>query len=285
VGLTDPEGPLARQVREAFHESPLSISRFVPLGTAEQDGRLSEIDGEAEFLRTPSRETVGDLDFLILAGSAADPECRRLAAESGVPAYDLEQTPLASLGCAAVLETLHPLPFSAVFTVLLPASEAGTPGIEELFGQAGDSLNFRPTEAPVFGSRLAFNVFRDPSTESLETAVTAALERRFTPCAVSVLGARIGIFHGYAASAQLRFSSESDARAAVRQLRETPGLSVGEAAGTASTAAAVEDSRVLLDPPIQLFERVSFWFAFDGLALASQAALAAALDTSRGPGR
>ena len=218
VGLTDPEGLFARQVREVFHQSHISVSRFVPLGTSGQDGKLSEIDGEAEFLRTPSRETIADLDLLILAGSSADAECRRLAGENGIPTYDSEQTPLAAQGCAAVLSALDPLPSSASFTVLLPASEAGRRGIEELFAQAGDSLNFRPTEAPVFGARLAFNLFRDSVTESLEAAACSSLEERFPPTAISVLCARVGVFHGYAASASLRFSSEAEAKSAIRQL-------------------------------------------------------------------
>ncbi len=53
-------------------------------------------------------------------------------------------------------------------------------------------------------------------------------------------------------------------------------LSVGDAVGAASTASAVEDARLLLDPPLRFSENVSLWLAFDGLALAARGALAAA---------
>ena len=273
IGLTDPEGPLAREVRNVFHESSVAVSRFVPLGTAGEDGKLSEIDGEAAFLQRPSRETIADLDLLILAGSPADPECRVLAAQGEVPVFDVADSPLATWGCAAILSASHPLPAAASFTVLLPASERGTGGLEELFAQAGDSLNFRPTQAPVFGSRLAFNLFRDANTASLESSIRASLERRFAPCAISMLCARVGVFHGYAASALLQFATEAEARTAIGRLAQSPELSIAEAPGGASTANAVEGSRTIVDPPIPAGPSVSIWFAFDALALTARGAL------------
>jgi Semialdehyde dehydrogenase, dimerisation domain len=275
IGLTEPAGFFARQVREVFRENSVPVSRFVPLGTPEEDGRLSELDGEAAVLQAPSRETIGDLDLLILAGSPADPECRVLAARLEIPVFDVEQTPAAAQGCAAILSASDPLPVVAAFTVLLPASEKGMGGIEELFAQAGDSLNFRPTQAPVFGSRLAFNLFRDAATASLEGSIRIALEERFSPCTISMLCARAGVFHGYAASARLQFATAAEANNATRQFAASPELSLSEAPGGASTATAVEDSRILFDPPIQAGSSVSIWFAFDGLALAARGALRA----------
>ena len=276
IGLTDPKGPLARQIRDAFHGSPVPVSRFVPLAAATEDGNLSEIDGEAEFLRSPSRESIGDLDLLILGGSPVDPECRVFASEGKIPTFDVAEFPPAAEGCAAVISALAPPPASAAFTILLPASEAGTPGIEELFEQAGASLNFRPAESSVFGARLAFNVFRDTGAEALAAAARASLERRFPACRISVLCARVAVFHGYAASARLRFASEAEARAALRQLQSSTEISVGGAPGGASTAAAVEEERILVDPPLVEDDAATLWIAFDGLALAARAALRAA---------
>ena len=273
VGLTDPSGPFARQVREVFHENSIPISRFVPLGTPSQDGKLSEIDGEAEFLQAPGRETVGDLDLLVLGGSAADGESRALAAEHGIAIFDLAEDPPAAAGCAEILAAAGLTPVAAAFTILLPASERGNAGIEELFAQAGDSLNFRPTQAPLFGERLAFNAFRDAATTSLEDSVRAALEARFSPCTVSVLCARVGLFHGYAGGATLQYTSDADAKAAVRNLTSSDTLTASEKPGGASAAAAVEDPRVVMDPPVARDSRVSVWFAFDGLDLAARGAL------------
>lgn len=272
IGLTDPKGPFARQLREVFHEHSLPVSRFVPLGHAEEAGKLWEIDGEAEVLQGPTRESIGDLDLVILAGSPADAECKALASAGGIPMFDVADEPPAAEGCAAILAAIEPLPAEASFTILLPASEAGAGGVEELFAQAGASLNFRPAEASVFGERLAFNAFRDKASEALEAAVRSSLERRFPPCRISAICARIAVFHGYAGSALLRFGNEREAKNAIRRLGAASGLSRGASPG-ASTAAAVEQTRVMLDPPALASERVSAWFAFDGLALAANAAL------------
>ncbi|MGH9441862.1 MAG: Asd/ArgC dimerization domain-containing protein [Thermoanaerobaculia bacterium] len=276
IGLTDPRGPFARQVREAFHESPISVSRFVSLGPPDHEGELSQIDGEAEVLQAPGRETIGDLDFLILAGSSVDADCRAQAAAAGIPVFDLERDPSASEGCAAVLSACDSLPTSASFTILIPASEAGAGGVEELFEQAGASLNFRPPDVAVFSARLAFNVFRDPATESLDAAVRASLERRFAPCRISATCTRIAVFHGYAASASLRFGSEALAKDAIRRIGSSPEISLGDRPGAASAASAVEERRVLLDPPMHRAEHVSLWIAFDGLARSAASALEAA---------
>ncbi len=273
IGLTDPKGPLARQLRETFHESAVPVSRFVPLGHSEEAGKLWEIDGEAEVLQGPSPESIADLDLVILAGSPADAECRALASAAGIPTYDIAEEPPAAEGGAAILAALEQLPVDASFTILLPASEAGTGGVEELFAQAGASLNFRPAETAVFGERLAFNAFRDRATESLEAAVQSSLERRFSPCRISATCARIAVFHGYAGSALLRFGSDREAKDAIRRLGAAPELSRAPSPGGASVAAAVEEPRVILDPPSLASERVSVWFAFDGLALAAKAAL------------
>src|SRR4029079_11459030 len=88
IGMTDPDGPLARHLRDLVHESDIPVSRFVPIGGEEDAGRLSEVDGEAEYRVAPSRETIGDLDLLVLGGSEVDAEALKLARENDVAVFD-----------------------------------------------------------------------------------------------------------------------------------------------------------------------------------------------------
>lgn len=271
IGMTDPDGPLARHLRDLVHESDIPVSRFVPIGGEEDAGRLSEVDGEPEYRVAPSRETIGDLDLLVLGGSPVDAEALKLARENDVAVFDASAAPPAALGCAALIAACTPA--FAAFTLLVPAAEAGTEGIQELFRQTGDALNFRDTAADVLGGRLAFNLFRDARTEAADRRVAAYLAERFPGCRSSVIQARAALFHGYAGSAALRFDGPAAAKSGAAALRNDPGIVVTSRAGGASPAAAVAAPGVRIDPPIVEGDGLTAWFAFDGLTLAARAAL------------
>lgn len=275
MGLTDPQGPLSRHLRDVFHQSELPVSRFVPIGVEKDAGKLHEIDGETEIFVPPARETIADLDILVLAGSPIDEIARAIAVENAIPLYDASAAPAAALGCGALLLATDPQ--SAFFTLILPAAEEGTEGIQELFQQAGDALNFRDTQAPIFGIRLAFNLFRDAKTAAMDRRIQAYLAAAHPDGNASVVTVRGALFHGYAGMARLAFAGGAAAAAAAERLRGSPAIVVGKAPGFASPAVAVEDSRILADPPAVAGDALTVWFAFDGLALAARAAL----DTAR----
>jgi hypothetical protein len=276
IGVTAPDTPLAREIRSVFRREGYPVSRFVPLGDPGEEGKLSELDGEAAVVETPRRETVGDLDLLILAGSAADGSARGLARENDVPIHDASAVPPAAEGCRVLLDSLPAAPLEASFTLLLPAAEEADRGIHELFAQTGDAINMKPPAADVFRERLAFNLFRDSRTARIEKAVRSELEKGAPGTAVSVLCARAGIFHCYAGSAILRHRSSREARLAAGALGRNPRLSMGKTPGHASPAQASESPEVRLDPPQADGDRLCLWFAFDGLALAAARAFAAA---------
>jgi hypothetical protein len=269
--MTDPDGPLARHLRDLVHESDIPVSRFVPIGVEEEAGRLSEVDGEPEYRVAPSRETIGDLDLLVLGGSPVDAEALRFARENDVAVFDASAAPPAAFGCSALIAACAPA--AAAFTLLLPAAEAGTKGIEELFQQTGDALNFRDTAADVFGGRLAFNLFRDARTQETDRQVAGYLAKRFPDCRTSVIAARAALFHGYAGSARMRFADAAAAKAGARALGHGAGIAASPRPGGTSPAAAVAAKSVLIDPPIVEDDGLIVWFAFDGLTLAALAAL------------
>ena len=277
IGLTAPESPLAREIRSTFHRHQFPVSRFVPLGKPDDEGRLSEIDGEAAFLETPRRETIGDLDFLILAGSDSDALAASLARDNDVPCHDATAIPVGAEGCLELLAAVSPAPAAAAFTLLLPAAEEADPGIRELFAQTGDALNMHTTTAKVFSGRLAFNLLRDASTQALERAIASELAGKSGEVrSITVVCARAAIFHGYAGAAALRFSTPAEVRKAHQALGRAAGLSVGRRPGHATPAEASESEKILLDPPSASGDTLTVWFAFDGLSLAARRAFAAA---------
>ena len=58
VGLTDPDSPLAREIRKAIRNDGLAISRFVMIGAAEDAGRLRSEDGEPTLVEPPTRTSI-----------------------------------------------------------------------------------------------------------------------------------------------------------------------------------------------------------------------------------
>lgn len=273
VGLTDPEGPFSRNVRALFREHDVPVSAFVPLAMEESAGKLSEIDGEPAYFQVPRRETVGDLDLLVLSGSSADETCRQLAGSEGVLLFDLDLHPPAATGLRLLLGSLPEPPSFASFNLLLPAAELGNTAVEELFEQAADSLNFRPTKSGVLEGRLAFNTIRDSPAVRLEKAVSASLRSEFGAFPIRVVLARAGMFHGYCGAGFLRFRDGDEAGRAVAALAKSRALSIEKKPGSATPAAAVENPALLLEPPNVEGADVSIWFAFDGLALAAGAVL------------
>jgi hypothetical protein len=249
----------------------------VPIAADVEEGRLAEIDGEAAYLEPLRQETVADLDFLILGGSERDAEARSLASTGKIPLHDAAEVPIATHGCAALLEALSRPPQAAAFTLILPAAEEADAGIQELFHQAADALNLRPTEAKIFHDRLAFNLFRDKAVVREEQRIRVALLERFPSASLSVTAARAGIFHGYAGGASFEFPNPSEARKARHALDSSDALSVGSRPGHAAPGSLAEEERVRLDPPEVDGARMSLWFAFDALALAARSALRAAV--------
>jgi hypothetical protein len=180
--MTDPDGPLARHLRDLVHESDIPVSRFVPIGGEEDAGRLSEVDGEPEYRVAPSRETIGDLDLLVLGGSAVDAESLRLARENDVPVFDACAAPPAALGCAALIAACAPA--SAAFTLLLPAADGPRGSRSSSSRPAMRSI--RDTAA-CSGGRLAFNLFRDARTVAADRPLPPHLAERFPGCRTSVI--------------------------------------------------------------------------------------------------
>jgi aspartate-semialdehyde dehydrogenase len=171
-------------------------------------------------------------------------------------------------------------------TVLQPASEFGSAGVEEVHQQTVSLLSFKPLKKDIYDAQVAFNVvasFGEAAKANLET-VRERIDRHAQiltgetdPIALQLL--QVPVFHGYTASVFLEMSSafsEEALRAAlageVLQLMEE---------GTASNENVAGQSDVLLNVKAASSKEGSgfwLWMATDNLRFAARNAVASALE-------
>jgi aspartate-semialdehyde dehydrogenase len=169
--------------------------RLLLLETEEYAGLLKEFAGDIQITQILSPDAFRDIDIAFFACS---PEIINAYAASGSPfpelTIDLTQTGregtlflsgvtdaralkpsgyfinphAASIVLARVLSALH-RSFgvqAAYVTILEPASERGTAGVDELQEQTVSLLNFQQVESKVFSGQLAFNVLPETGVSS-----------------------------------------------------------------------------------------------------------------------
>jgi aspartate-semialdehyde dehydrogenase len=173
----------------------------------------------------------------------------RLGGDEGGPLVDLTTVAVVSMHpMAAVLrllvERLSVLGLERLAaTVLLPASEMGSAGVDELHQQTAGLLTFKPLQKDVYDAQVAFNL-----QASLGTAAKIDLERERTKISRQVGGdanvlalqvVQAPVFHGFAASVFVEMShvvSEEKLHRALRSgmlhLAEVTAPSNASVAGT-----------------------------------------------------
>ena len=172
-------------------------------------------------------------------------------------------------------------------TLLEPASEAGSAGVDELHQQTVGLLSFQEVPKRVYGTQVAFNV---QSSLGDEVAMPLADTRdRIRRDAAMLLGPGFGgavslnllqapVFHGYVASAyvQLRKAAGTEE---VRSALEG-GLVTAGAETAPSNQAATESGELIVRLEADKDPGEAYWLvmAADNLRLASRNAVAAALE-------
>lgn len=113
----------------------------------------------------------------------------------------------------------------AVTTLLLPASEAGDAGPEELATQATSLLSFGDESGEIFGRQLAFDVWPEHASGGVRSSSAGVADqlRRLDRPVPSLSTLRAAVFHGIAASLYLPDADPDDVRTAV----DLGGVTVG----------------------------------------------------------
>ena len=202
VALVGATGVVGRQILEQFTERSFPVGELRLFASEASVGEFVDFAGDSLPLRPLSEESFAGIDLVILAAPAAI--CPGLAAQAeraGACCVDLSSAarlddarPLLVAGvndqgfggalCSApdsltvelalLLGALQTAgrPASILAHLLVPASDAGRAGIDDLQKQTGELLNGRPLPSGVFSAQLAFNCL-----PRIETGVVAELER------------------------------------------------------------------------------------------------------------
>jgi hypothetical protein len=253
VAVVHPTSLLARELRERLEARPDLCSGLRLLSLDEEEiGALTESAGGAAFVGRLDADSFDGVDLAFLCGErGGGSESLRMlplhlaavmlgpgAEESGAPPAVAGVRPetwagqerLASPHPAAIavvllVEALASLePRRAEATVILPVSEIGDPGIEELFGQTRAILAFdgaaaRPRRFP---AQIAFNLLpAAEQSEEIERESRRALGRELD---LGVQVVQAGVFHGLAVSLRVELAGAADAAAVRRQLGRGYGI-------------------------------------------------------------
>ncbi len=232
VALVGASGPLGREVRSCLEQAGFPGAALVLLDLDEEVGLLTDYADEARVILEAAADNVADHPVACFCGL---PELvERLGARvrdaggiaidaSGASWGDMEARLVdidtvqeavatgpgmisvphpATLLLSSLAAALGNLMADASVTLLLPASERGTEGLEELARQATALLNFAETPTAELGRRVAFDAFPVPGDDPTMRLVPTQLKRLGRPCPRLGL-LRVGVFHELAASVHL----------------------------------------------------------------------------------
>jgi aspartate-semialdehyde dehydrogenase len=305
---------LGKELAEELSDSATAAWDLTLLDTAEAGGQITSAGDEALVIQTVSAGAFEGVDVVFFAGEAATAREFWSAAHAagasivdmtgaleGMPGVvvrsawteDGERPDLATIavvaahpmaGVLALMEArLRPVGLRRlVATVLLPASELGSAGVEELQQQAVGLLTFKPLQKDVYDAQVGFNLLA-----ALGGAAKVDLEKTRSAIArqVKALGAgkdelalqvvQAPVFHGYTASVFAEMDDAAD-EGGVRKALLGGLLTLAEDAAPSNESAAGRDE-VLLS--LQGAEGgVWVWMAADNSRLAAKNAVGCALE-------
>lgn len=310
ISIVGSTSPLGKELRELIEGPEFPVGKLSLLETEEYAGLLQEFAGEIRITQIVSPASFEDTDIAFFACS---PEIIKAYAATGAAfpdlTIDLTQTGrdgslfLAGVSDASRLKTTgyyvnpHPAAIAlgrvlariqngfqieaASVTIMEPASERGSPGIDELQEQTVALLNFQPVEHKTFPGQLAFNLLSESHTlgqmENLVRSQLATLLGQRMP-SLGVAVVQVPVFHAHAFSMFLQLKES----VSVEQLREAlqvggSGVIVHSDEGltpspvTVVGSDAVQVARIAADPvrPGSFF----LWLIADNLRVAASNAL------------
>jgi aspartate-semialdehyde dehydrogenase len=236
VAIVGSSSPIGKELREIIETSAFPVGALTLLETEEYAGLLQEFAGEIRITQIISPQAFEDTDIAFFACS---PEIIEAYAASGSPfpelTIDLTQTdrngilflkgvsaPSRLHGAGYYLNP-HPATIalgrvlariqsafhleSASVTILSPASERGSAGVNELQEQTVELLNFQPVESKVFRGQLAFNLLPEIETASrtedlIRRQLSELMGSQMPPIGVASIQAPV--FHSHACSVFLK---------------------------------------------------------------------------------
>lgn len=295
---------LGKELAEELNSSTTTAWDLTLLDGVDAGGQITSAGEEALVIQPVSAEALARIDVVFFAGETATAkEYWQAAHVAGASVVDLtgalegmpgvvvrsawsETSPGPDLATVAVVAA-HPIAAvlaviearlrtlgvrRLVATVLLPASELGSAGVDELQQQSVGLLTFKPLQKDVYDAQVAFNLLAalgGAAKVDLEktrlTIVRQSLELGVAPDALVLQVVQAPVFHGYTASVFVEMPSPLE-MTAVRQAVAGGVLQIAEdAAPSNESAAGAGDVLLSLQPDANGFW---LWLAADNLRLA-----------------
>ena len=331
IAIVGASSMLAKELKECLTESPLAMASFVLLDTEAGQGQLEQVGDEVTVVQKIGPGAFEGVDFTFFAGSS---ELTRLywreALDAGSTIFDCtatledergvivrsswvgEGTSRPDLLTRAVIPA-HPAALSlalimkqlndvadvrfAAATVLIPASEYGKEGLDELHQQTVSLLSFQNLPRAVFDTQAAYNTLASfgesgvanlARTESFVRRHYAILSQdRLPDLRLQIIHAPV--FHGHTFSICIELAQPVP----LSSIEDAFGVDhldlVLEETDSPSNLAAAGQNDVLIwlkpEPPVERLigetSRFWIWAASDNLRIAAQNAVDCALDMRR----
>jgi aspartate-semialdehyde dehydrogenase len=321
VAIVGSTSLIGKELKQMLEDRGWPVGRLTLLETEEYAGLLQEFAGDLQITQVISPNTLGDADIAFFTCS---PEIMQSYVASG-PKFpdltiDLTQTGQAgilfvhgisaagmlrrkgyyvnphpaAIVLARVLSALHNkfVVQSAAVTILQPASERGTSGVDELQEQTVNLLNFQQVDNKVFSAQLAFNIL--PEQER-----SAQTEARITEQLSELLGAtfpkpiltvvQAPVFHSHAFSIFVQLIGAPSVEEVAAHLSHNARFSMDKSQGEPSPVGVVGTETIHIGRIQRLASADSYavWAAADSLRIsasnaiqiAEQIILAPALET------
>jgi aspartate-semialdehyde dehydrogenase len=308
IALFDSSTLVGKRVKShlAIRRFPVGRVRLFDTGAVEEGGNLSEFAGEPALATRPDREEMERIDLAFYCGrTGSGKEYLEWAGRGSFVAIDLtlsanllERVPVVNAsvnpsavkGHAGILASPHPvsqflstvlapisrrLPLAEVVSLVMqPASEEGEVGIEELYRQTVDLLNFKEAPKDLFGRVLAFNLV--PASLAMEGGapedwiareVGAILGGRGFPHAIKIL--LVPVFHCHAFVSRVRFREQVPPERIREALAEEPSIRIQDESGRATPAELAGEEKIVLGevrPDRSVTGGFWFWGITDNLA-------------------
>ena len=261
IGIVGALTIVGKELVTILRDRVFPLTRLALLTDDEEEvGTLADGVVEPVFLKATSREELQDLDYVFFCGDPSDiANWIAFRRELGFVAIDLTQPsafaneepprvagivseedaedgliisahPIATMICL-ILDPLMQLGkidhFSA--SVLVPASESGQEGIDELFQQTLAVLNAEGPPREVFEQQMAFNVYSPSGAADLERFVLRQIrEICGTDLEGSLLVQQGATFHSHALALHVEMAEPLDDSVVRRALEAGESVGFGD---------------------------------------------------------
>jgi aspartate-semialdehyde dehydrogenase len=311
---------LGKELAEELNRAKNVVWDLTLLDAAEAGGQITAAGDEALVIQPISADSFAGIDVAFFAGDEATTASFWKAAHAagasivdltgalegqpqvlvrapsieGSAAPDLATVAVVSAHPAAVMlalvyARLQPLGLTRMAaTMLQPASECGSAGVEEVHQQAVGLLTFKPLKKDIYDTQVAFNVVAslgDAAKVSLEI-VRAKISRHLGVLSGGVAAdtmtlqlIQVPVFHGYTASVFLEFMGGVE-ESAVRVALDGGVLQLLDEPSPSNESVAGKDEILLSMTTTKAKEGSAFWvwMAADNLRLVARNAVACAME-------